>query len=422
MPETRSTCPPNPLTGPLGCASPDQSIRGVWTYARTDLNGGYCSYIFSSPCGPDESLTSLPAQSNTACPQNSNSQQDGQCRCDIGYTSTDGRVCIPAPGSCLSKKGSPACGSGQCVQFFKPPEKASGGLVCDAQCTAAGNMLETGTLSDGSGYAIYTGAVYTGVACTPTPTGSGAAATTSTSPAPAPQRPPPGKCPGQINGVDVFVDCSTTSTTSTSSTTRTSGSGTATQSSTDTSSTNTQCSGGRCTTTTTTTPGSSSSGSSGSSPTSTTTSQDQSSFCKDNPTSPQCKAIEQSTFGGSCAGAFVCTGDAAMCAAAKGANETRCALKPLETDANNATVQLGNTSATGQNPSDHPRNNKESRSIGTFDQTNPFSASGVSDMSISVMGSNVVIPLSSLNSTLQALGQLLVALTMLCSALWLIKG
>jgi hypothetical protein len=141
--------------------------------------------------------------------------------------------------------------------------------------------------------------------------------------------------------------------------------------------------------------------------------------CEENPDALQCR---EGSFSGSCQGGFQCSGDAVQCAAARGVHETKCALKPLETSDTDPTVVIGKNAITGGDPSDHPKNQKQEKSIGTFDQTNPFSAGGVSDISIDVLGTPTVIPLSQLNSTLALLGQLLVGLTMLCSALWLVKG
>lgn len=58
----------------------------------------------------------------------------------------------------------------------------------------------------------------------------------------------------------------------------------------------------------------------------TSSTQDNSTFCKENPTDQLCKGAEKSTFGGSCMEGFSCTGDAAQCASAKAAYELKCAM------------------------------------------------------------------------------------------------
>ena len=57
--------------------------------------------------------------------------------------------------------------------------------------------------------------------------------------------------------------------------------------------------------------------------TNTKTGSDQKTFCQQNPTAAACQD-KDSTFRGTCAGGFVCTGDAATCAIAKASHEMKC--------------------------------------------------------------------------------------------------
>jgi hypothetical protein len=156
----------------------------------------------------------------------------------------------------------------------------------------------------------------------------------------------------------------------------------------------------------------------------TTSVENQDTFCQKYPKNPVCLKggdEDATTFGGACTGGFQCTGDAALCAAARATNETVCALKKLEvTDETFSTI--GTNAATGQNPSDHPIKGKTDVSVGTFNQSNPFGGGCPSDYSISTSFGAVEIPFSAACGVLTLMGQLMVGLTMLCCALWLVRG
>lgn len=278
----------------------------------------------------------------------------------------------------------------------------------------------------------------------------------------------PGTCVGYINGQPHTYRCSAESTTTTSTTSGSSGSSTTTRS--------TTCKDGVCITTEQTTSSGSGSGSgsgtgtgtggttggtgtgdtqqtldclaaarqiayyndftddqilarcrpvvttSGSptTSTSTTTTESQGEFCEKRPDALQCR---DGSFSGSCKSGFVCEGDAAMCAAARGTHETKCALKPLETDENNSIVQIGLNSANGLDPSDHPKNNKQTVNLANMvDKTNPFNSSCPNDMPLQILdGVSISIPLSEYCGIFQILGRILVGLTLLSSAFWLIR-
>lgn len=232
--------------------------------------------------------------------------------------------------------------------------------------------------------------------------------------------PPSGKCPGFINDVLVYVNCDKRDTPTT---TQSVTAGTVTTQT----STQTTCDGNVCTKTTTITSNSggttqttsSTEGASGGSGTG--------AFCKLNPSAQACTGggdgDSDSSFGGSCAAGFTCSGDAAQCAAARGVWESRCALKALEGDTGNAAFTAGAaaTAAGGADPANHPRLNKTTQNI-VLDQTNPYNAQCPADISISLSGFTAVIPLASKCSTLQLMGNLLVAFTLLLAAVIIVRG
>jgi hypothetical protein len=150
----------------------------------------------------------------------------------------------------------------------------------------------------------------------------------------------------------------------------------------------------------------------------TTTTQPQDDFCRDNPKHPICKDDGDTSFGGSCEGGFTCNGDAAQCAQAKGVYEVKCSLKPLETEAQNPIVLGGIQSMTGQNPADHPLKNKTNLSVGTFDQTNPFSTSCPPDKQIG----HLLIPFSILCEPMSYFGYIAVAITLIVAARIVVTG
>lgn len=151
--------------------------------------------------------------------------------------------------------------------------------------------------------------------------------------------------------------------------------------------------------------------------------QSQDGYCAANPNSKLCSKDGDGSFGGSCTAGFQCSGDAVLCAAARGVHETKCALKPLDTDANNSVVKIGLDSLTGLNAADHPIKTKQSVSVGTFNTVNPFGAGCPPDTSLGTfLGKSIVVPLASACGLFTLMGQLLVGLTMLASALWLVKG
>lgn len=250
-------------------------------------------------------------------------------------------------------------------------------------------------------------------------TGQECASTPEAEPTPLPELPPKGKCPGQINGVTVYLPCgdgvSSTPKTSTATTSTPQGTSTTTI----TEETEVDCKDGECTTKTTKT-----TTTNGTPTTETSTStQSKDDFCQKNPRSPHCGGGggggpggdgEGGSFGGSCQTTFVCDGDAIACAIAKATNEARCLLTPTE-----EVKQVAQQMAAGTWAQNLP---SQVRNVGQFNQDNPYGGGCPPDMSFMVAGHTVAIPLSNVCSELQMLGNLLVVLTLFTATVFVVRG
>lgn len=295
------------------------------------------------------------------------------------------------------------------------PVCMSGGVGYNCSST-----VETTMCAQGAGGAItcYGTGTVTGGACTPSPTPETPVAPTD----PAtnwPSAPPPGMCPGQINGVTVHVPCSNTTTGSTKTTQANDGAGTTTGT---TEKKNTTCNAaGSCTTTTTTTT-TINGGSSNTKTTSTT--QGKGEFCAGNPGAKECGEGNGSSFGGSCSGGFVCDGDALQCAMAKEQHKRACALFETESDERQAyeADKLKGEAGTDQTEN-LPGNQTVDIGPADFDSSDAIGgAQCITDKSVTIAGQSVSIPLSSMCPYLAYLGQLLVVVGYLLGARILIRG
>jgi hypothetical protein len=436
----------------LSCSALDQAyaqfqctVSGIYTptvsLSCQSAAQAYCAHL------PNYNFISRPDTAAVACPTGVTSGvgyptaagETGSCTCatqgvnrittfSMNTVAEQPNACTPNQGKLVNGGG---CVDGACSTFFNASTASSSALgrLCVSGCSAAGNVVETGTMPDGTGYALALGTTYTGRTCTvsisPNPTPSTPAGTCNVTMGsnvvevacsqPAPNPPPPGKCYGEVNGAVVYVPCTSSTTTSTASTTSTTSNGTATSSTSTQSTSTTTCSAGRCTTTTAT--------GSGSSVGTSTTARDQVSFCKENPTHPSCAATDDaSEFGGTCESGFTCSGDAVQCAAAKSSWETRCILNNLQVNTQNPAVQAGINSLAGGDGLNHPKNDKQTVNIASFNTSNPFGASCPPDHTITVMQAQIVIPFSHACGTLQLMGNLLVGLVSLACAFWLVRG
>ena len=226
-----------------------------------------------------------------------------------------------------------------------------------------------------------------------------------------PMKPPKGYCPGEVNGLTIWVPCTNTVETSTPKTsTSTVSTPTGTTTVTITETTTTTCTGdGSCTTVSNVT---NSTGSGGTPTTTTTTGTSSGSkgeFCKQNPTAFACAGDGSSSFGGACNTGFVCDGDAAMCAIARATNQLKCGmLDGTATEA--ATYDAAKASTSTGVGTD-----TVAISSASFDTSNALavSATCVSDLAVTVMGNNMTLPFSNLCTYLAQLGNLLMAVSFL---------
>lgn len=275
----------------------------------------------------------------------------------------------------------------------------------------AGCQYDNGVSVSSSGAVKYkwvaSGATCDGSEVTTAPTAADAAASSAADSACA-----AGMCRanGTLNGVtyNKCVACNVVETTkdtsSTSSSSSTASGVTSSKDGTVTGTEKTTCSGSTCTTVTTVTT-TSSDGTSSTSSTTKTESKDD--YCTSNPKAAACLS---SSFGGSCKAGFTCEGDAASCAVAKAVNDTNCKLELDTTDSAVAgAINTANQALAGTLPNSDPNEKGGTASIGSFDQTNPYSATCPADLVVPIMGENLTIPLSQTCSWLAFIGYCLVA-------------
>ena len=127
-----------------------------------------------------------------------------------------------------------------------------------------------------------------------------------------------------------------------------------------------------------------------------------------------------SGFGGSCVAGFSCEGDAIQCAIAQEQHRRSCKLfddTSPESDLYNA-----NKGKTGNQTGDLPGNETISLS-GRIDTSDAIGGGGCfGDLSVTVWGSSISLPLSNLCQYLAMLGNILVAVSMLMAARIVTRG
>ena len=134
-------------------------------------------------------------------------------------------------------------------------------------------------------------------------------------------------------------------------------------------------------------------------------------FCKNNPTASICKKAFDSTFSGSCGSAPACSGDAVQCAVAAATFKTECDLSAPTPES--AVYDTAKT-ATGDQTNSLPGNRTFLVSSSSFSSTELLgAATGMTDRTVTVMGTAVTLPFSSVNVWLARLGALFMAVTFL---------
>jgi hypothetical protein len=133
-------------------------------------------------------------------------------------------------------------------------------------------------------------------------------------------------------------------------------------------------------------------------------------FCKENPDSPICK---NGTFGGSCAANFTCDGDAIQCAIAKEQHLRNCRLFDDPSDESRLYDTEKAKDPNRKVTSDLPGNDTVDMT-GRIDMSDALGGGGcISDLSISVLGQSISLPLSVICPYLAMLGNVLVAVSLL---------
>lgn len=283
-------------------------------------------------------------------------------------------------------------------------------FVCLDGC--AGRGFAAGEYAEGLAY-VWGPVVATGERCDGTGSGGlNPPATPASAAEPAPQPSKPGYCPGTVNGVAVSVPCGRTAAGSDSvqgpaspASGAASGPGTgAVSGDTGTTRKETICTAdGSCTTRTTTTI---TTPEGVSKTTEKSDTENPKGFCEENPGLAIC--IDGS-FGGNCQAGFQCKGDAVQCAIARQAHQDSCRVH-----GENEASAIGLAAMAASAPS-------ASASSVTFDLAGRlsdvplFGSNGgcPSDVSVSVLGSSVAIPFSTMCGSLNIIAVALKAFALL---------
>lgn len=363
------------------------------------------------------------------------------CTCSSGYAES-GSSCVLAsevPNTHCAGLGGSSAGSMVAPYVSGAALNSTYVYLCEAIPGSFGSQPTSGCLMsvsyDMAAYGEKTGSSrYTGAGCEP---GSGDGTNATGAPTSAsslgtgalPNTCPVGTFPGTVNGLSVCASAvggtvtlpggtATATAPGGSTSSPTSGLGPDAPAGAVSSVTNNTYSNGGVTTTT------SYYNSTGGSVGTTTTTSTVSSYCSNNAGSGFCGGLGQgggtggtgtgapSSFADACGQAPSCSGDAIQCAIARATFQSDCALNP----AASTESALYDTSKvlTGDQTGALPGNATVALTSGSFSTTELLgTASGLSDLSVSVMGRTVSLPFSNLNSWLAALGYLGQAVTFL---------
>lgn len=348
-----------------------------------------------------------------SCPANSTSN-GSSCTCSSGFIGSGGQ-CIQDP--CVNTKDivnpnySVVSSNGLCDASVIGVNGLSG--MCSANFTAS-SLVKYDGVTYCVGKLTYTGATYSGPQVqTYTPTGAQSTANQQSATAAANDAAAKeyaanlasGKCPGTVNGLQVWVACSTVEAKKTTTTTVKDAAGNVTSTGTATVTDSTSCTGLTCTTLkTTANPDGTSSV--------VTLSASKATFCAENPTASVCKTT--SFAAGDCNTPPVCDGDAIQCALAKQQKETLCALTKTSTE---SALYDSKKSLTGNQTGDNPNNETVSLTSGSFDTSSALgSGSCIADKVVTVWGKSVSLPFSQVCSWLAVMGNILVSVSLLAAA------
>lgn len=394
-------------------AACEASIAGAGAgYVFTRHVGTTCYYRYNG--GAEGVWVTTTSRLVNQCP--SNSTLDGtSCTCTApAVQNAANNACEvpvdPAEAHCASIVGSPVKTS-----WTSTAPSLATRTVCSSggygyySCNATIEPDYCGS-ADGITYLCYGSGSSAGGACTPSP--SPAQPVPPTEPVSEfPSPPPPGTCPGQINGVTVNVPCNNTVSSGTKNEASNDGAGNTTSKSESRSTTCTAA--GSCSTSVTTV----TSVNGGAPVTSTKTIEEsKGEFCVGNPAAKECGDGEGSSFGGSCESGFVCEGDAVQCAHAKETHLQNCKL-------NKDTPERQLYEASKGDDADFDNDDVVNVGPASFSQAPILgAASCISDKSITVMGSPVSLPFSRVCEYLAMLGNVLMAVGFLLSGRIIMRG
>lgn len=389
------------------------------TWAAT---GGYNGVLISDDTGcrldPGTYSRPLVTSPTRSCPAGTSDTPAG-CVCNQGTTeNATHTACVP-DSICLSLAGMPLPESQAMAKIGNASTATITGIMkqtsfafCDSTgCMAQGKAIAGGTFG-GQSFVTVDSPKFTGTSCDQT-----AAAGVST-PQDSPQLCKAGTCPGTVNGVENCYPCTTgitaTDSTTTSGGTSTTPGGTSTSSTTENKTTITVCEGSTCTTTTTTRGTSTIGGT----PTGTVQEQSKteslSDFCKANPKADLCKSTVDSTFSGACGAAPSCSGDAILCAIAAESLKAACALNPAASD--ESALYASEKGKTGSQTGQLPGNDTVEIGSGSFSSEAVLGAGAcITDKTVTVMGSSISLPFSSVCPWLDSLRALLLGVSWLAA-------
>jgi len=374
-------------------------------------NTTICNFTYEG--NPVAGQQTYRTSSGLACPSNS-TLSGSSCTCNAPSWVESGGACVayvdPAEAYCAEKVGSPVKTS-----WSSTAPSLSTRTVCSSggygyySCNATIEPDYCGS-ADGVTYLCHGSGTSAGGACTPSPAPEQPVPPTEPV-TDFPSPPPPGTCPGQINGVTVNMPCSDSVSKGTKNEASNDGAGNTTSKSESRSTTCTAA--GACSTTVTTV----SSVNGGAPVTSTKTIEEsKGEFCVGNPAAKECGDGEGSSFGGSCESGFVCEGDAVQCAHAKETHVQNCKL-------NKDTPERQLYESSKGDEADFDNDDVVNVGPSSFSQAPILgAASCISDKSITVMGSPVSLPFSRVCEYLAMLGNVLMAVGFLLSGRIIMRG
>lgn len=371
----------------------------VQVFSRISAPSGDCSnQVAATVVTPDATVAI--GQVESGCPVDS-TQVGADCVCNLNFKAIAG-ACVPyscngaqPPAGGLSWAGT---GSSTCYQG------------CVMTATGVRGYNAASGLSSAAAADITVGG-----ACQSSSVGVG----TNPQTAPPPVSCPVPQCPGTVNGQAVCVPCSSSATPGPSAT-ASAPAGVApplipnAPAGATSSTSSTTCAAGSCTTTI------NYYGANGNQLGQSSETKPETSFCKENPGSPLCKA---SSISGSCA-AVACDGDAIQCAMAKEQARRACELFETTTPLS----ELGTASANGEaTPEGHPgrfgaASNVNLAFSSSIDTTNRVGGGCPQDESFVIGGQTLTLPFGRLCGPLTGVGQVAVGIAMLMAAGIVFRG